>query len=230
LDYGRGENIVNKTGILLIHGFAGKVEDVAPLQDYLEERGYEVSCPLLSGHGSSKKALSDSTRQDWIDSAERAYLDLQQKYDDVVVIGFSMGGLLAFQLWNDKISGMITINAPFYYWNPKWIILNTVLDFKASVRKYGLAATDKTLSSMLEFLKLLIETKPLIQKISCRTLVIQALDDDTVHHKSAEAIIRRLRGEKSMYKVPRGGHMIFQSSSGEEVCRRIEEFLKEIEA
>ncbi|MEL7658460.1 MAG: esterase, partial [Bacillota bacterium] len=95
-------------------------------------------------------------------------------------------------------------------------------------KKYLKASTDKPLSSMLEFQKLLTNTKPMFRNITCKTMVVQSLDDDTVYDKSADYIYKRIRADKCIYKIPEGGHMIFQSKSGQEVCRMVEEFIRKI--
>lgn len=178
----------NKTGILLIHGFAGTPEEVRPLFETLEAKGYVVECPLLEGHGKTKRDLSQSNHQDWIASVEHAYLGLSQKCENVIAIGFSMGGLLVTNLWHYRFSGLVTINTPVYYWNPKIIVRNLFVDFKKYSRKYIKASTDKTVTTLLEFQRLLSKTKSMLGNITSRTLVIQALDDDTVYHKSADYI------------------------------------------
>ncbi len=217
---------MNQTGVLLLHGFAGNVEEVGPLRDYLEYRGYPVQCPLLSGHGKTKKELAETTREDWIASAEQAYLELAKKSDRIYAVGFSMGGLLAVNLWNYGFSGLVTVNMPVYYWNPKNIAANLIRDFKQYRKKYFNASADKSLSSLLEFQKLLTGTKPLIGNITCRTLVVQAMDDDTVHHRSADYIMKKIRAEKSDCRPLHGGHMIFQSEIGPEICRIIGDFIR----
>ena len=217
---------MNNTGILLIHGFAGDVQEIKPLRDYLIRRDYVVASPLLPGHGKTKKELGKSTRYDWIDAVEKEYLDLMRECSKVVVIGFSMGGLLAVNLWNYGFAGLITINTPVYYWNPKRIAINLISDFKVSGKRYLKASTDKSFSSMLEFQKLLTDTKPMFRNITCKTMVVQARDDDAVYYKSADYIFKRVSADKRIYKVPEGGHMIFQSESGQEVCRMIEDFIQ----
>lgn len=213
-------------GILLLHGFAGNIEEIRPLQEYLTQRGYSVVCPLLQGHGKTKKELSETTCEDWIDSAEQAYLTLSEKCRRVFVIGFSMGGLLAVNLWNYGFSGLVTVNMPVYYWNPRIILMNLITDFKEYGRKYLKASSDKSISSLLEFLKLLVKTKPMLENITCRTMVVQALDDDTVHYKSADYILKKICADKSTFRPTRGGHMIFHSESGNEVCKRIASFIE----
>jgi carboxylesterase len=217
---------MNHKGVLLLHGFAGNIEEVKPLQDYLKQKGYIVECPLLTGHGRTKKELSETTREDWIASAEEAYLELSKKCDKVFAVGFSMGGLLAVNLWNYGFSGLVTVNMPVYYWNLKYIAANLIRNFTQYRKKYFAASTDKSLSSLLEFQKLLTETKPLLGNIACRTLVVQVLDDDTVHHRSADYILKRVRAESTSYRPSRGGHLIFQGETGLEVCRVIEDFIR----
>lgn len=213
------------TGVLLLHGFAGDVEEVKPLRDYLEQRGYVVECPFLPGHGQTKKELSGVSHEEWIAAAERAYLDISEKCTRVFVIGFSMGGLLAVNLWNYGFTGLVTINMPIYYWNLKVIAANLIRDFGRYGKKYLAVSSDKPLSSMIEFQKLLTKTKPMLGNITCKTMVIQALDDDTVHHRSADYILRKVRAEKAVFRLPRGGHMLLQSESADEVCGLIESFI-----
>lgn len=220
---------MNKTGILLIHGFAGDVGEIKLLQDYLVQRGYEVACPLLPGHGMTKAELAKSTYCEWIDSVEQTYLDLSRKCSRIIVIGFSMGGLLAVNLWNYGFTGLVTINTPVYYWNPKMIARNLLTDFRMAGRKYLKASTDKSFSSMLEFQKLLTKTKPMFQNVSCRTLVVQALDDDTVKSKSAYYIMKKVRADIELCKIPQGGHNLLQSKSGNEVCRVVGDFIQGIQ-
>lgn len=217
---------MNNTGILLLHGFAGNPEEVKPLRDFLTERGYRVECPLLPGHGETKAALAKTTHEDWIATAERSYLTLLKECGSVVAVGFSMGGLLAANLWNYKLKGLVTINTPVFYWNPKVIAANLLSDFTQYGRKYLDASTDKPLSSLMEFLRLLTKTKPMFGNITCKTLVVQAMDDDTVHYKSADYILNKVRGEKTACMMPRGGHIIFESQSGPEVCKEIERFIQ----
>lgn len=216
---------MTKTGVLLLHGFGGNVDDVEPLKAYLEQRGYLVECPLLPGHGKTKRELSHVSYQDWINEAEKYYLRLSKKCERVFAVGLSMGGLLAINLWNYGFSGLVTINMPVYYWNPRVIAENLRSDFWGYGNKYLTAATDKSLASMVEFQRLLTKTKPLLSCITCRTLVIQAFDDDTVHYKSADYILRKVRADRSCYMPVEGGHMLFQSLAGGKVCEAVDRFM-----
>lgn len=146
-----GVTHMNDTGILLLHGFAGNPQEVEPLRDFLAERGYRVECPLLPGHGQTKSELSKTTHGDWTAAAEQAYLALSKECGGIVAVGFSMGGLLAANLWNYRLKGLATVNTPVFYWNPRIIAANLFSDFNRYDPNNMEATTDKSLSSMINF-------------------------------------------------------------------------------
>lgn len=222
------ERSAKDTGILIFHGFGGETEDVRLLAESLAACGYTVEAPLLPGHGSTKRDLADTTYFDWITSAEQAYIRISAKSNRIIAVGFSMGGLLTANLWNYGFAGIITVNTPVYYWNLKNIIKNLLSDFRGYLGKYLNAANCSPFASLVEFQKLLFLTKPMFANITSRALIIQAMDDDTVHHRSADYIYEKLCGEKSLYRVADGGHMLFRSQRGPEICGVIESFVQKI--
>ena len=214
-------------GILLVHGFAGTREEIKPLYDFLCDKGYDVSVPLLAGHEGTLKELSMSKYKHWIDSVEEEYVKLSEKRESIIVIGFSMGGLVAVNLYQKyKFDGLITINTPVYYWDVKRILKNLYSDFSAYSKKYFQSSSNKPIPALLEFQKLLSKTKPLFKNIGCNALVIQTQDDDTVNPKSAEYIFAHLNGIKQILKPKSGGHIVFQSNDYSQLLDSINEFVE----
>jgi carboxylesterase len=80
---------------LLIHGYAGYPGELIRPGVDLFDAGWDVHCPRLSGHGTSGRDFSKSKAKDWIGCTRNAYMDLAQRYDEVAVVGHSMGGALA---------------------------------------------------------------------------------------------------------------------------------------
>ena len=134
-----------KTGCLLLHGFGGEPFEVRELARALETAGYKVETPLLPGHGLTADDFARSSYDDWLAGARQAYLelsdsvkaaaqlesvepvwpvveveavqvtDLADSVDQVVVIGFSMGGLLCLELAGElRPAAVICIAAPLY--------------------------------------------------------------------------------------------------------------------
>lgn len=214
-------------GVLIIHGFAGNPKEVMTLSNYLQKQGYFVSVPLLPGHGQKKDNFKNVRVQDWVEAVKLAYLELEKSCDCVFVVGFSMGGLLGAQLWNYNMAGLVTVNTPVYYWNFKQIAYNLFSDVQTYGLKYIKSGEGKSFGIMVEFQKLLMQTKPLFRRLQCNAMILQLADDDTVLPRSAEYIFHRLRGKKRLVKLPKGGHQIFQNENAGEACLVIESFFRE---
>ncbi|MBI5512003.1 MAG: alpha/beta fold hydrolase [Deltaproteobacteria bacterium] len=111
----------NRVGVLLLHGFTSSVKTVTGILPRLEALKLEVQVPVLRGHGTVYTDLKGVTSADWYADAERALLELAAKVDKVVVVGLSMGGLVAINLGifhPDKIAGIVTWAAALRFVNP----------------------------------------------------------------------------------------------------------------
>jgi carboxylesterase len=97
-------------GALLIHGFMGVPEELRPLGESLAARGLTVGSVLLARHGQHPEKLVGVRWHEWHASAHESLRRLQARCDRVIVIGFSMGGLLALRLAaHESIDGVITL-------------------------------------------------------------------------------------------------------------------------
>lgn len=100
------------TGILLIHGFMGMPGELRPLGDELARQGYTVSGMLLARHGQHPAALYKVHWQEWYASAEAALRELEAHCAQVVVVGYSLGGLIALRLAARRpLVGVVTLAA-----------------------------------------------------------------------------------------------------------------------
>ncbi|EHL2514775.1 alpha/beta fold hydrolase, partial [Listeria monocytogenes] len=80
---------------LCIHGFTGSPSEVKPLADYLREHtDWDVLAPTLPGHDHLRH-LKNVTYKDWIVFVDSILSQMLKEDDEVYIIGFSMGGLLA---------------------------------------------------------------------------------------------------------------------------------------
>ncbi len=86
------------TGILCLHGFTGSPAELRPLGEYLHQRGYTVSCPLLPKHGGRLEDLKGATWRAWVSASRDAFIQLADRCANVLIAGLSMGGLIALHL------------------------------------------------------------------------------------------------------------------------------------
>jgi carboxylesterase len=99
-------------GALVIHGFTGAPSSVQSLADAFHQAGFEVSMPLLPGHGTQVADMVPTRWVDWSAAVDEAYNDLAARCSKVVVAGLSMGGTLT--LWtalrHPEVAAAICVN------------------------------------------------------------------------------------------------------------------------
>ena len=221
-------------GCLLLHGFAGNLGEIEGLKSHLTERGYLVSSPMLKGHTDNLNDLEGVSYKDWISSGEEGLKDLLKETERVIIIGFSMGGLIATHLaLKYHPLALITLATPIYHWDLKRVFINFFTDIKnkdnQNIKRY-VRGSRIPLQALLNFKRLLIKTKPLFHSIQCPVFIAQGLLDDTVQHRSAEYIFSHVqspRKEKKYY--PNSGHLICLGADKELLFEDLENFiLKEI--
>jgi carboxylesterase len=208
---------MQKTGCLLIHGFGGSPDEVAPLGEFLQQRGIEVHMPQLKGHTGRWTDLSRANYRDWIESTELGLKELKTRCDNVIVVGFSMGGLLTIQLSSKyELTGIILMNMPVYYWNVRQMAINVFGDIRLgrydNIIRYIRSSVSLPPQAMVNFKVLLHKTTRLIPDISCPVMICQAMDDDAVQWRSARYIFDTVASPvKSVRYYNDAGHQICQS-------------------
>lgn len=102
-----------RVAILAIHGFTGSPWSMRPLAEFFAQRGFAVEMPRLPGHGSKWQDMLQVSKDDWLAEVDAAYWRLRSAGHPVVVIGLSMGGMLAIrQSARRPVLGTVLIN-PF---------------------------------------------------------------------------------------------------------------------
>jgi carboxylesterase len=98
-------------GVLCIHGFTGTPFEVRHLGRRLSEGGLTVSGPLLPGHATSIDELDRTTWRDWYAQVAQSFDELRARCARVVVVGQSLGGLLALYLAAERGAELAAVAA-----------------------------------------------------------------------------------------------------------------------
>jgi carboxylesterase len=100
-------------GVLVLHGFTGSPQSMRPLAEAFARAGFLVELPLLPGHGTSVEDMIETGWADWSATAEKAYVELAARADQVVIAGLSMGGALTGWLGgrHPEVAGLVFVNA-----------------------------------------------------------------------------------------------------------------------
>ncbi|MGH7242025.1 MAG: alpha/beta hydrolase [Phycisphaerales bacterium] len=84
-------------GALLIHGLSDAPYSLRTLAERLHSAGYTVICLRVPGHGTSPKALAESSWNDWAAATKLAFDGLRARVPPglpVIAVGYSNGGAL----------------------------------------------------------------------------------------------------------------------------------------
>ena len=208
----------NGESVLLIHGYLASPQEVEDLANSLNEEGYTVFAPLMSGHGTSPDALKEVTWEDWANESDYYYNLLNSNYKKVHVIGFSLGTLSALELGtNYDLDSLTVIGTPIF-------ILRHELDSSAlslliekyaehfSYIKKGNSILDLFLGrktyylfppeSILEVIEYSNEIKYKLDEVEDSILIIHGKYDTTSDPYSAEYLYENISSEeKSLFYV-----------------------------
>ena len=104
------------TACLLFHGFSANPEEMQFLADDLHGRGHTVLNMRLAGHGTHPADLARTRWSDLLLSAEDG-LDLLRSFSNrIVLIGQSMGGMLALTAAArlTPVAGVVALSTPYF--------------------------------------------------------------------------------------------------------------------
>ncbi|PPA70556.1 alpha/beta hydrolase [Jeotgalibacillus proteolyticus] len=229
---------MGQVGCLLIHGFTGGAYEVNPLARYLREHtDWIVSVPVLPGHGRTLN-LRDTNADEWVAFAEEELRRLWLYCDEVYVIGFSMGGLIATHLAiHYPVSKLVLLSAAALYINTRQIFKDLNELAGNMVRRklhenewfghYKYKLINTPLKATFEFRKIAKRTIPLLEKINIPTFIAQGQMDGIVPPKAARYVYDRIGTyEKKLYLSKTSKHLICYAADCDKLFHEIAFFLK----
>lgn len=235
----------NKKAVLLLHGWSTTPYEIRRLGMFLNESGYTVYAPMLSGHGTKPFDLENVVYQDWLNDGQIAFNNLKKDHQQVFMGGTSMGASLTMQLAkeNKDIDGLILMATPYRLRFEE--IMDVSVRFISKFKKYhkkiypptfGLATTVTRLISyqkyplknVLELAKLVKKSRKNLDKILQPCLMIQSSSDHIVTKNSLLKIYNQVNSKKKKKKyIERTYHTFISDIKNEHVFEDILNFLEE---
>jgi carboxylesterase len=191
------------TLILAVHGFTGSPAEFRRVGYFLQERGYSICAPQLPGHGTTPEDMIQTGWSDWYGHVLDTYQGLRGRYERVIPMGHSMGGLLALKLaCEQEVAGVLSLAAPIYLQSRK-----TALAF---LLKYWISYVDKNpitdeqilqdawtysktpIPCVVSLRKLIRMMKQSLRRIEVPIFIGQGERDGTVQPRSASYIYARV--------------------------------------
>jgi len=92
--------------VVAFHGFTGTAAELRPLLERVAGDGYAVDGALLPGHGTSPERLQGMSFDDWVEAARARARAAAAEHGRFVLLGFSLGSLLAMQVAGERPEGL----------------------------------------------------------------------------------------------------------------------------
>ncbi len=229
-------------GVLVLHGFTSSIHTVDGLGPHLRAHKLPHRMPHLRGHGTYFRDMLGTTAADWYDDAETALDRLLERVDSAVVVGLSMGGLLALKLAArrpESISGVVAVAPALRFTDPLaplagalaklfplWPSPHAYKDPECAKRNtnYPYFST-RSFATLLELSR---EVERMLPAVKQPLLVLQHRANQVVHPKSAEIILERAGSrDKRVRWFLKSGHEMMLDLEADAVFEAIIAFILE---
>lgn len=196
-----------KIAYLFIHGIIGSPDHFNKLIDLIP-KNCSIYNLLLDGHGGSIEDFAQTSMKKWEKQVEETVKYLEKKYNDIIIIGHSMGTLLSINIalkYPNKVRHLFLLSVPLKV-NVKQsaltdalkVIFNKIksddLTAEAAKNAHGIE-TEQNIIKYITWLPRYIElfhkiykTDKVLSDLKIPTTAIQSLNDELVSSKTYEML------------------------------------------
>jgi len=233
----------SRKAVLYFHGFCSSPMEGYLLGSFLQEKGYNFIGVLAPGHGYDCTTLAKINYSDWLTFAKQKYEEVKKDYDEVSVIGFSMGGLLASYIAENyhDIHRLVLLAPAFKHKFPLTGIgsylypIVPYLKFFGSVHyedgaefffRYGVPGKCSVRAAN-QLTRCMSFVKKDLKKIDAPLLLAQGKKDEVVSQKIKKIIFKRVSSQNKEYiSYPNRKHVLPLENGKYEMFEDIYKFLK----
>lgn len=238
-------------GVLLVHGFASSLDSINRLEPPLKSLGLPTSMPVLRGHGEkSPEALRGVTWHDWMADAEAALQTLTAEAERVIIVGHSMGGLVALTLAADhsdvvdsialaaaavQLASPLAAGRPMHFLKPlvcrlfkKWDL--TPVYTNSALAKYDTNYHWAPMDAISTFLEFSEQTRRRLPEVGAPCLILQSRKDTTVAPESAEIILNSISTPTEQKRIKWfevTDHEMFQDCERDAIIEAVVDFVRQ---
>lgn len=229
---------------LFLHGFTATPEELRFLAESVFHLGHRALVPLLPGHGDHPAALAKTRWIDWYRAAESGAVTLGAENAPIVVVGQSLGGLLALHLaaCQPQWVRCLVLLAPAIFLQAWWVeTFAAVLPLLARIRPYwpknssDIADPEARaqrvgyncvpLRAVSELVRLQQLVRAQVHRVCARTLIVQSKLDHTCLWEGVKFLKERLSGPVELLVLERSFHVVSLDYERELVARTMHQFV-----
>lgn len=209
---------MKKVAYVIIHGFGGNPKDVEIIKKELIDFGVpkdDIFLPLIYGHYMQKRGIDIEAKYTDMVIGMRNYVqNISENYNAIIIIGYSMGALLALQVAVKlSISKLILLNPPLHIWNGKNFV-RTIKDNQGLGNKFHIKTLLSSFSyrkilNKLEMTKLQKNTIKKLRLVNADTLIIKSKCDYVAKPESSDEVYEKIQSKvKKIIEYDKISHFI----------------------
>lgn len=233
---------------LLIHGLSGTPYEMRYLGERLAAAGVRVLGVRLKGHAGTPEELGATDHTNWYESAVEGFERLRQYGDPNVVIGLSMGAMLAARLAADQreaVAGLVMLAPAFFLSTATRVALRLMRPARAwgdkvyfrsgagsdihddAARSVHPGTRLMPLGAALSLIELSDRMRPRLGEVVQPTLVIHSRRDHTCpFDRNVDFVMGRLGSvEKRAIALEESYHVIAVDSEKDRVAQETLDFV-----
>lgn len=236
--------------VLALHGWGGTPLEVELVTDVARELGLASHAPLLPGHGTHAAELGRTGFADWAGAARAALEDLTSEHGPAIVVGLSMGSLVAMQLAVchpepvlalGLLSNAAWLHAPFPTLALRAVDRLHLPDFNMpkagadiadpEARKTHVTYGTQPIHSAIEVMRAGERLRRALGHIRVPTLVVHAKRDRVCPVRNAHRVHARLgTADKRLVILPRSRHIVTRDLERDQVRVELHRFFQRFAA
>ncbi len=212
------------------------------LGEQVNRRGFTVYAPRLPGHGATVNELAHTRRTQWVDAVTDAVAELRRRCHRVVLVGQSMGGLLALHhaaTRPGEVAAVASLAAPLWLEGlgarvARWTAPGGWLhgrvtqlpklggpDARDPQTKREDASYDQVPTAALaELMALMATVRAELEQVTVPVLVLHSRHDHTAPVACADELARRTRAERTRI-LSRSYHLLASDVERAEVAAEV---------
>jgi carboxylesterase len=253
---GSGPREIFATGrspcVVAFHGFTGTAAELRPVLTAVTGTGYAVDAALMPGHGTGAEQLQDRTFDEWVAAARERVHDAIAVHGRVVLLGFSLGSLVAMQIASERpagVAGLVVLgnaltlgvasSLPLGLWARSgrpmpdiYLVKPRPGDLIDATHADQLVTYDRhPLRAALEVYRAGARVRPEVGRIACPTLVQHGRRDHVCPWRNAPWLAGRLGTRDVTVAVyERSAHVLAWDGEHADVARDVCHFLDRVAA
>lgn len=199
---------MGKRAVVFVHGHMGRSSQFKMLIEALPvQRSTDLHNLVLPGHESGLQAFAGKSKNDWQDFVQASLMKLRSEYDELILIGHSMGGLLLIQSavkCPDKIQSVHAIALPLFIKitiRGMMIRLGTITNLPSNpgiavakqmsgVSGISFLNSYKLIPNTVGLLRIMKETRKDLPAISVPLTIYNSTNDEIVSMRSIDFVQR----------------------------------------